>query len=93
MRTGDNLEGTLRDSPLKENLGAKRFDTFKMLSILEIPNGGILLLCNNRVFIMTQVRKGMLEVVHQFHFAQAGMIATAKAYIYWPGLKEDIIKR
>ena len=93
MRTGDNLEGTLRDSPLKDYLGAKRFDTFKMLSILEIPNGSILLYYNNRVFILTQVRKEMLEVLHQFHFAPAGMIATAKAYIYWPGWKEDIIER
>ena len=50
-----------------------------MLSILEILNGGILLYYNNRVFILTQVRKEMLEVLHQFLFAPAGMIARAKA--------------
>ena len=93
MITGDNLEGTLRDSPLKDYLGPKRFDNSRMLSILEIPNGSILLYHNNRIFILTQLRKELLEVLHQFQFAPAGMIATAEAYIFWPGLKEDVMKR
>ena len=89
----DKLYEKMRDSPLREYLGTKRFKKFKKLTILEMSNRGLLLYEESRVFIPTAVRKEMFEILHKYHFAPAGMMATAKAYIYWPNMKEDIERR
>ena len=72
-------------------MGPKRFNTFRKLSVLEMPGGGLILYNQNRVFIPT--RKDMLDILHQFHFATARMTATAKAYIFWLNMKQDIDTR
>ena len=32
----------------------------------------------------------MLDILHKYHFATGGMVSTAKAYMYWPNIKDDI---
>ena len=69
LRVQEGLENTMGESSIREYLGPKRFETFRKLTVLEMPGRGLVLYNNNIVFIPTTVRKNMLDILHKFHFA------------------------
>ena len=50
-----------------------------------------MLYMETRVFIPTPMRNKMLDILHRFHFAATGMLATAKAY--WPNMIDKIDRK
>ena len=83
-------EATLKDSPLIKYLGKKLFQTYDNLTIMKMPNGGLLIYKGTRVFIPTHKRTEITNILHKYHFAAAGIVSTAKAYMYWPNIIQDI---
>ena len=73
FREGKNIDNLMNYSRL-ENY--KRI--LNELSIIEMPEGGLLVYEDNRVYIPVNQRQNMIKELHKFYFTASSMTLTAK---------------
>ena len=69
IRIGETLEtATRKGSSLRIYLGHKPIYTLKSLTLQEMPNGGLLIYKDKRVFIPSGKRKEIIKLIQKYIF-------------------------